>query len=123
MVFEGLGARNFLDRAELADPCELQRLFGLAAEKDTGFAKSLFLEALVAFDRFTPDDFGLNDDEHDGLRKRVLTRRAELSKALRRNPPDRVWNPNGETSRRGLPLLHPVRAKSARGPLATRNAR
>lgn len=65
------------------------RLFALAALKDTGFDKSLFLEALAAFDRFTPEDFGLNDDEYDQLRNWVLTWRAELSRELGRDARDR----------------------------------
>lgn len=72
-LFDRSEARDFLDLAELTHQFELQPLFALAAEKDTGFDKSLFLEALAAFDRFTPDDFGLSDDEYVRLRSRVST--------------------------------------------------
>lgn len=87
-LFDRSEARDFLDLAELTHQFEIQRLFDLAAEKDTGFDKSLFLEALAAFDRFTSEDFGVNDDEYDQLRNRVLTWRAQLSRELRRDPRD-----------------------------------
>lgn len=92
-LFDRAEARDFLDLAELTEQFELQPLFALAAEKDTGFDKALFLEALAAFDRFTPEDFGLDDDEYDRLQNRVLTWRAELSRELRRNRPDRGLDP------------------------------
>jgi predicted nucleotidyltransferase component of viral defense system len=92
-LFDRAEARDFLDLAELTRHFRLQPLFDLASEKDTGFDKTHFLEALSSFNRFTPADFGLDEDEYEHLRVTVSTWRAQLVRELRRESHDRGLDP------------------------------
>ena len=92
-LFDRAEARDFLDLAELTQHFRLQPLFDLASEKDTGFDKTHFLEALSSFNRFTPADFGLDEDEYEHLRVTVSTWRAQLVRELRRESHDRGLDP------------------------------
>ncbi|MPZ70082.1 MAG: hypothetical protein GEU71_11220 [Actinobacteria bacterium] len=59
----------------------------LAADKDPGFDKTRFIEALNAFDRLDPEEFDLDVDDYHRLRTLVSTFRQQLERDLGRDDP------------------------------------
>lgn len=88
-LFDRAEARDFLDLVELTRHFELQSLMDLAAQKDAGFDTARFLESLVSFHRFTPDDFGVDAAEYERLRVAVAKWRDDLGRDQGREPPSR----------------------------------
>lgn len=60
-MFGRAAARDFFDLVILTQLFELEQLFSLAVEKDLGFTRQGFHEALSRFDRFIPADLGVDD--------------------------------------------------------------
>jgi len=75
-------ARDFIDVAALTARFGCPRMYELAAEKNLGFDKRAFLDALRAFDRLLAAEFDLPPDGHAKLRDEVLQWRASLENAL-----------------------------------------
>ncbi len=88
-LFDRAEARDFLDLDALTQRFELRRLLALAAQKDTGFDTAAFRDALRAFRRLTPEDFGIPVHDHEHLASRVGGWIAQLDRELERNSPDR----------------------------------
>ncbi len=59
-LFGRAAARDFQDVAELRRHFSWEQLFVLATEKDAGFSRERFLEAVAAFDRLDRDEFELS---------------------------------------------------------------
>lgn len=88
-LFDRAQARDFIDVDALVGRLGLQRLCDLAAEKDAGFSADRLREALGTFDRFSPDDLGIDEPARQRLRRSVARWRDELSV-----PPQRKLDPN-----------------------------
>jgi hypothetical protein len=63
-------------------------LLELAAEKDTDFETTGFLEALSSLQRLTTADFGITEAEYERLRVTVESWRSILGREQGREPPD-----------------------------------
>lgn len=61
-VFGRAEARDFVDLARLESRFGLERLFALAARKDTGFDRSMFVVMLERLDRLARDEFDVDDE-------------------------------------------------------------
>ena len=70
-VFGRAEARDFIDLMALESRYGLDRLFELASEKDRGFTPGMFSDMLTRFDRLRRDEFGLDEPNHDALRREV----------------------------------------------------
>jgi len=86
-VFDRAEARDFRDLAALVDQFPLDELMRLATDKDPGFDKTGFIEALNAFDRLDPEEFDLDIDDYRRLRTLVSTWRQQLERHLGRDDP------------------------------------
>lgn len=84
-VFGRAVARDFVDPAALVHLFGWERLFALAREKDLGFDRRYFLDALRAFDRLPADTFDIDPADYDRLRAKVQLWRRELSAELQRD--------------------------------------
>ena len=88
-LFDRAEARDFLDLVELTRHFGLEPLLELAAQKDPGFDTAGFLEALASFHRLTPADFDLDEAGYQLIRTTVAGWRVDLTRTLKREPPDR----------------------------------
>jgi len=82
-LFGRAEARDFVDLMAIERRYGLARLCELAAEKDRGFDLTVFAEMLGRFDRLRRDEFGLDDHQHEELKRRVeewRERAVELSR-------------------------------------------
>jgi len=70
-LFGRAAARDFQDVAELRRHFSWEELFALATEKDAGFSRERFLEAVAAFDRLDRDEFELSATDYRQLRDEV----------------------------------------------------
>lgn len=86
-AFDRAEARDFRDLAALIGQFPLDELMGLAADKDTGFETTGFVEALKAFNRLDPEEFDLDVDDYRRLRTLVSTWRQQLERDLGRDDP------------------------------------
>ncbi len=64
-VFGRAEARDFIDLALIEPLFGLDHLCTLAASKDSGFQRSVFLSMLERFDRLGRDEFGVDDDLYE----------------------------------------------------------
>lgn len=78
-LFDRAQARDFIDVAALVDRFSLERLCGLAREKDGGFSTAVLVDMLGSFHRFAPGDFDLPADAYDRLAESVERWRDELT--------------------------------------------
>lgn len=77
-LFGRAAARDFVDVAALTSRYGLDRLCGLAADKDPGFDRSVLVDMLRSFGRLPRADFDVNDAEFDHLRDEVDCWRRQL---------------------------------------------
>lgn len=70
-LFGRAAARDFQDVAELRRQFSWEHLLALATEKDAGFSRERFLEAVAAFDRLDRDGFELSAVDYRQLRDAV----------------------------------------------------
>lgn len=70
-LFGRAAARDFQDVAALLDVFTWSELFALASEKDSGFNRERFLEALEAFNRLDAEEFDLPLSDYERLREEV----------------------------------------------------
>ena len=70
-LFGRAAARDFHDFSELRRHFSWEQLFALATEKDAGFSRERFLEAVAAFDRLDRDEFELSAADYRQLRDEV----------------------------------------------------
>jgi hypothetical protein len=85
-VFGRAFPRDFADLEALSHHFELESMMDLAAQKDTGFDRERFLEALSSISRFTADDFALSQYEYEQLKATVDVWRSQLRRELRKEP-------------------------------------
>jgi hypothetical protein len=70
--------RDFIDVSRLVDRFGLERLCELAAERDAGFDREVFVEMLSRFRRWPRADFDLVDSEYERLGQQVEDWREQL---------------------------------------------
>jgi hypothetical protein len=70
-VFGRAEARDFADLMAVEPRYGLDRLFGLAVEKDRGFLPEVFADMLGRFDRLRREEFELDDAHYEQLRHTV----------------------------------------------------
>ncbi|MGO9558863.1 MAG: nucleotidyl transferase AbiEii/AbiGii toxin family protein [Acidimicrobiales bacterium] len=66
-IFGRAEARDFVDLASIAGSDDLERLFGLASQKDRGFRPQIFEEMTGRFFRLRRSEFPVDDAEFDKL--------------------------------------------------------
>ena len=86
-------ARDFVDLMVLEPRYGLERLCGLAAEKDPDFEPALFAEVLARLDRLRRDEFELADAEYERLRGEVARWRERTIELRRAREPDHGREP------------------------------
>jgi hypothetical protein len=85
-VFGRAEARDFIDLMAVEPRYGLDRLCGLAAEKDRGFLPMVFADMLSQFVRLRRDEFELDDAGYEQLRRTVERWRTQaIELAQRRN--------------------------------------
>ena len=88
-VFGRAEARDFVDLMAVEPRYGLDRLCGLAAEKDLGFSPTIFADMLAQFGRLRRDEFELDDARYEQLGRDVETwreRALELARQHERRP-------------------------------------
>jgi hypothetical protein len=88
-LFGRAEARDFVDLLAVEPRYGLDRLFGLAAEKDRGFTPAMFAEMLGRFGRLRRDEFELDDVRYGQLTAEVerwRERALELAEHRERGP-------------------------------------
>lgn len=81
-LFGRAEARDFIDVAALVARFGWPHLYKLAAEKDAGFDRAIFLDALYAFERLKPEQFDLDAEGYERLHHRVRKWRHDLQREL-----------------------------------------
>ena len=74
-------ARDYVDVAHLVERLGLDEVCRLAQQKDPGFRRWALADMLGHFDRIARQDFDLDDDEYEALRRAVATWRTTLGRA------------------------------------------
>lgn len=78
-LFGRAQARDFLDVAALTARLGFDRVCELAAEKDAGFSRPVLNEMLGSFSRFSVEDFGINEADHQRLTESVEAWQSHLA--------------------------------------------
>lgn len=86
-LFDRAEARDFLDLDALVHHFDLDELLELAGEKDRGFNRRRFLEALSRFQRLSAEELGLTNRQRHRLGLRVDNWSRHLQQDL--DPPER----------------------------------
>ncbi len=93
-VFGRAEPRDFADLVAVVDRYGLDRLFDLAAEKDSGFDPGVFAEMADRFTRLPREEFLLDDDGYSELSRAVSGWRARAVELARSNQPRRHLGPD-----------------------------